>query len=163
MRYDVPLIPQSTKMSCWAASIAMILSWRDKASYNPETIARNPGGLDYMPSYTTGGLDPNDTYILRINGFDVLPPQCYTVGAIQSLLEHCGPLWVASWAPGPHIRVVRGLVGKVAYINDPWPVNQGARYTRPFETFFGEMEELGGRELKEVNPVYVAHLAMTVH
>lgn len=162
MRYEVPLIPQSTTMSCWAASIAMILAWRDHASYSPDSIARNPGGLSYVPSMKSG-LDPNDTYILRVNGFDIVPPQCFSLGSVHSLLTSRGPLWVASLAPaGPHIRVVRGMVGHTLYINDPAPVDQGGRYTQSFATFFGAMEGLGAQELSQPNPCYVAHLAMCV-
>jgi hypothetical protein len=157
MRYLVPLIPQSSSMSCWAASIAMILAWRDEASYDPLQIAEDVGGPSYLPSYRNG-LDPNDTYILRRNGFDVMAPECYSVGGIRVLLEQYGPLWVATWAPGPHIRVVRGLVIQTVYVNDPSPVNFGSRYTMSFRAFFGAMEDLGSREMAQPAPVYVAHL-----
>jgi Papain-like cysteine protease AvrRpt2 len=160
MRYDVPLIPQSTTMSCWAASIAMILAWRDRASYSPERIASNPGGLSYTPSLQSG-LDPNDTSILCVNGFDIVPPQCFSRGSIHSLLTAHGPLWVTSFVPaGPHIRVVCGLVGQTLYFNDPAPVGRGGRYTQSFATFFGAMEGLGTQELSQPTPCYVAHLAM---
>ena len=65
MRYEVPLVAQTSDMSCWAASIAMILGWRNQQSIPDEIIARNPGGLDYMTSYINS-LDPNDTYILNV-------------------------------------------------------------------------------------------------
>lgn len=158
MRFEVPLIPQTTSMSCWAASIAMILGWKNHASYDPSRIAQNFGGTDYSPAMT-GGLDPNDTYILARNGFVVEAPQCYMVSAIRELLATYGPLWVATWAPGPHIRVVCGLAVETLYINDPAPVNRGSQYTMSFEAFFGAMEDLGADELLEPRPVYVAHLA----
>ena len=44
------------------------------------------------------------------------------------------------------------------YINDPAPVNKGSQYTMDFDKFFGAMEALGTRELKQPSPVYVAHL-----
>jgi len=158
MKYDVPLIPQGTSMGCWAASIAMILSWKNQASFSPAMIAFNPGGMNYTPSLASG-LDPNDRYILERNGFALEPPQCYMLSAVQNLIDDHGPLWVASAVPSPHIRVVTGYQGGALYINDPWPVNQGRRYTRSFETFFGEMESLGADELGEPAPVYVAYLA----
>jgi hypothetical protein len=138
--------------------MAMILGWRDQASYDESLIALNVGGTNYSSSRQTG-LDPNDRYILEQNGFTLEAPQCYTPGAIQLLLESSGPLWVASWAPGPHIRVVTGMVGNQVSINDPAPVNVGSRYTRTFESFFGQMETLGSRELQEPSPVYVTYLA----
>jgi ABC-type bacteriocin/lantibiotic exporter with double-glycine peptidase domain len=157
MNYDVPIVPQTSSMSCWAASIAMILGWKRQMSIPDTDIARNPGGLNYMTSYVTG-LDPNDKYILDANGFAVEPPECYTMDAIRSLLSRKGPLWVATWAPGPHIRVVTGMNGSRLSINDPAPVNRGSQYTRSFSDFFGAMENLGARELRQHSPVYVAYL-----
>jgi papain like cysteine protease AvrRpt2 len=144
-------------MSCWAASISMILGWKRHMSIPDTVIASNPGGLNYMTSYTKG-LDPNDKYILEANGFAVESPQCYTMQGIKSLLTRKGPLWVATWAPGPHIRVVTGMTASTLFINDPAPVGVGSQYSRSFSSFFGAMENLGMRELKERSPVYVAYL-----
>ncbi|HET9646252.1 MAG TPA: papain-like cysteine protease family protein [Burkholderiaceae bacterium] len=163
MRHEVILVPQATGMGCWAASIVMILSWKNQASFDPANIAANSGGPSYVPQLASG-LDPNDRYILERNGFVVEPPQCYSLTAVQAMIDN-GPLWVASYAPlpplgnGPHIRVVTGYEGGRLYVNDPWPVNRGARYTRSFSNFFGQMETLGAREMKEPSPVYVAYVA----
>jgi len=157
MKYDVPLIPQTTSMSCWAASIAMILGWKHQASFDPQLIAANPGGLNYMPQFTQG-LDPNDRYILGRNGFAVEAPQCYMPQAVHALIDAHGPLWVASAAPAPHIRVVTGYEGERLFINDPAPVNSGSRYERSFATFFGAMETLGAQEMRQRSPIYVAYL-----
>lgn len=156
MKYDVPLIPQSTSMSCWAASMAMILSWKDNASYDPGMIAANHGGPSYEPSFKNG-LDPNDRYILERNGFELEAPQCYMPSTIASLLQSNGPLWIATAAPAPHIRVVTGMSGDRVFINDPAPVNNGSIYTSSFNFFFGQMETLGAQELKQRAPVYVAY------
>ena len=43
MIYDVPLIPQTSNMSCWAARMAMILGWKNKMSIPDQVIAKNPG------------------------------------------------------------------------------------------------------------------------
>lgn len=172
--YNVPLVPQSTDMSCWAAGIAMIYGWRNSLSINPKTIATNAGGISYLDQFKdrTGGLNPNDTYILKRWGLVSEAPQCYTVEGFADLLQSYGPLWVASAVPGPHIRVVTGIDtdedgrdGIVA-INDPWevgmttfrPSNRGSTYTRTYSRFMGEVENLGSQELKEPAPVYVAHL-----
>lgn len=166
MRYDVMLIPQTTGMGCWAASIAMILGWKNQASFDPNLIASNSGGVSYVPSLTHG-LDPNDRYILRQNGFLVEEPVCYTPPGVANLLNDYGPLWLAGLLPLPgatglipHVRVVTGFENDQVYINDPWPVNSGRRYNRSFqEIFVGQMESLGIREINEPCPVYVAHLA----
>lgn len=85
----------------------MILGWKHQASFDPQLIAANPGGLNYMPQFTKG-LDPNDRYILERNGFAIEAPPCYLLQAVQALIDAHGPLWVASAAPAPHIRVVTG-------------------------------------------------------
>lgn len=157
MKYDnVPLNPQTTNMSCWAASMSMILGWRDQASYSDELIAKNEGGTNYEPQYW-GGLGATDRYILERNGFVLESPMCYTPGGILTLLSNYGPLWVATYAPGAHIRVVTGLVGDTVYINDPWPPNTGKQESMSFADFFGAMEELGRRD-DDINAVYVAYL-----
>jgi len=157
IKYEVNVIPQMTSMSCWAASISMILGWKRKMSIPDEEIAKNPGGKSYMTSYTKG-LDPNDKRILNANGFKVDAPQCYTANAIGELLRFHGPLWVATWAPGPHVRVVSGLLGGTVLISDPAPIGEGSQYKMAFSRFFGAMENLGEREMNEKSPVYVAYL-----
>jgi len=54
---------------------------------------------------------------------------------------------------------VTGLVGGLVHLNDPAPVGEGSHYTMAFHRFFGRMENLGSRELREKAPVYVAYLA----
>ncbi len=170
--YDVPLIPQTTAMGCWAAGIAMICAWRDHLSIDPTTIARNPGDVPYLAQLQTG-LNPNDASILRRWGFATEAPQSYTVAGFVQLLRRFGPLWVAAAVPGPHIRVVTGFSpdpaqagGGLVGINDPWergmPVfrwpNRGARYTLSYFEFNRQVGALGTRERAEAAPVYVAHL-----
>ena len=38
MRYHVPLFGQQTDTSCWATSIAMILSWARRTTVSPDEI-----------------------------------------------------------------------------------------------------------------------------
>ena len=155
MYYAVPLIAQPTGCSCWAASMAMVLSWSTDSCVDPGSIAANNGGPSYMPQFSNG-LGANDRYILTRNGFTLDAPRCYTLPLVQQLLEDKGPLWVASAAPAPHIRVVTGYFGQMLSINDPLPVAQGSRYVSSFGDFFGAMEQLGASELKAKAPVYVA-------
>jgi hypothetical protein len=169
--YPVPLIPQSTNMSCWAAGIAMILAWRGQMSIDPSTIAANQGGTSYLPQMHSG-LDANDTAILRRWGFVTEPPQSYTPEGFANLLVRHGPLWVAAAVPGPHIRVVSGIMlgptaeNTAVWINDPWEVgmrrfrmpNHGSQYFRTYLQFTTEAETLARREVNEPAPVYVAHL-----
>lgn len=161
MKFDVPLVPQTTGMSCWAASIAMILGWKHQQCISDVTIAANYGGQNYLPSMQSG-LDPNDRYILERNGFQLDEPMCYTPALVKSIMSAHGPLWVASAAPAPHIRVVSGIDGGRLDIVDPAPVNLGSRYIRSFEQFFGRMEALGAREMNQAAPIYVAYQAETI-
>ena len=161
MIHTVPLFPQSQSMSCWAASIAMILGWKHQQSIADVTIATNNGGPSYVPSMQSG-LDPNDRYMLETNGFQLDEPQCYMRSAIEERLSRHGPLWVASAMPSAHIRVLCGIKNDRLHINDPWPVNQGSKYTRSFDQFFGRMETLGAQESSEPAPIYVAYLRETI-
>lgn len=171
--YDVPLVPQTTVMGCWAAGVAMILGWRDKISIDPVQIARNPGGVPYLTQLQTG-LSPNEVRILQRWGLRVEPPQSYTIDAFAQMLLDCGPLWVAARLPiiPAHIRVVTGMdvdsnpdVATV-YVNDPWEQgmlsfrwpNAGDRYSRTYTRFTNETDQLARAELKEPAPVYIAHL-----
>jgi hypothetical protein len=171
--YNVPLIPQSTCMGCWAAGIAMILGWRDRISIDPSTIARNPGGAQYL-SQLQEGLNSNDVYILQPWGLVVRVPQSNTVERFAQLLEQYGPLWVAARVPfiGSHIRIVTGMDVEPnpdltrVYINDPWErgmlafrwPNRGAQYSTTYKQFVAEVDNLAFAEMLEPAPVYVAHL-----
>ena len=168
MQYDVPLIPQQTGMSCWAAGIAMIVSWKFNCSIDPAEIARKSG---YAQQYVNG-LDPNDSKIFSDWGLVPEAPQTYTVDGFAQLLRDYGPLWVAAAVPGPHIRVVTGFdpdpdaSKATVYVNDPWErgmtnfrlPNKGATYSESYLRFVQMNEALGFSELSQPQPVYVAHL-----
>lgn len=161
MNYEVPLYAQSQGMSCWGASIAMILAWSSGGSYTDLEIAQNVGGINYEPNmFPGGGLDPNDTYMLNRNGFEIAPRQSFSTTFIKSLLLQYGPLWVATKTPGvgPHIRVITGLTGSQLRINDPWPVGKGKKYKKSFKRFFSQMEELATEESNQSAPNYLAYL-----
>jgi hypothetical protein len=168
MQYDVPLVAQTHDFSCWAASMAMVLGWKNQASYSDSNIAADPGGLSYSAKMNTG-LDPSDMYILGRYGFSMEAPQCYNPDGLYSLLSHYGPLWIASSVPGAHVRVITGMEpgdDPTIHINDPWEKgmlifrsdNKGSQYDTQFSTLMNEMENLGSQELSEATPVYIAHL-----
>jgi hypothetical protein len=172
IQYAVPLVPQSSDMSCWAAGIAMILGWWNQASFDPQNLADNSGGVSYSGAYKNG-LDPNDTYILKRYGLVVEYPACYTAQAVYDLLANYGPLWMASSVPGPHIRVITGIVvnsnnpdTSIVTINDPWQrgmkvfrtSNTGSSYTIRFDALMAQYEALGRSELKQPSPIYFAHM-----
>ena len=151
MKHDVQLIPQGTSMGCWAAGIAMILGWKNQASFDPGMIAANPGGLSYEPSLKSG-LDPNDKYILEQNGFELDRRFVICFHVFRNYRSN-GPLWVAGAVPTAHIRVVNRLRADALY-QRPVPVNQGAQYCRSFTSFLATWNSLV--EEKGTVPVYVA-------
>jgi hypothetical protein len=75
---DVPLINQLTNMSCWAASAAMVVGWRDRLSIDPAAIAAGTG----IWSAYTNGLAPGDIPSLATAwGLTVEPPPPGHAGA----------------------------------------------------------------------------------
>jgi hypothetical protein len=88
---DVELANQLTDMSCWAASAAMVVGWRDRICINPSAIAAGTGD---WAAYANG-LQPADIQTLaNVWGLTVEAPQCYTIAGLRDLLQAKGPLWV---------------------------------------------------------------------
>jgi hypothetical protein len=125
---DVPLINQLTNMSCWAASAAMVVGWRDRLSIDPAAIASGAGDW----SAYANGLDPADIPTLA-DAWKLTqePPQSYTLDGLRDLIEAKGPLWVGAAVPGLHAIVVTGVYGDGSVdntfvrINDPWDRDPG--------------------------------------
>lgn len=164
--YDVPLIPQQTGMSCWAAGAAMLVFWRDQVSFDVSEVVRDNS---YWSEYAHG-LPIEDTSIFDVFGMIEEPSQPpYSVAEIQELLELYGPLWVTGM-PG-HVRVVTGLVGDgtpegtMVLINDPWDIdmegfdlsNQGSQYAMTFSQFTAMQQEFFQRA--RGRGTYTAYLA----
>ena len=166
VRHEVQLVPQQTGFSCWAAGAAMLVGWRDRVSVDPAQIASAAG---YWAQYAAG-LHPEDTTMFRVWRLKPEAAQSYTVQGFADLLQRHGPLWVASAEPGPHVRVVTGMVGDgtpagtLVHINDPWEQgmaafrmpNRGAQYTEAYQRFVEKQETLGRQEIA-LHGIYVAH------
>jgi hypothetical protein len=125
---DTPLVPQATGMSCWAASAAMVVAWRDRMSVDPQQIA---SGAGEWAAYANG-LNPADVPTLaQAWNLTTEPPQSYTVDALRQMIQDSGPLWVGAKVPGLHVIVVTGLYGDgtpdgtFVRINDPWGRDPG--------------------------------------
>ena len=162
----VPLYGQKYRMSCWAASMRMILASRMRMIARDDDIAAPTGNQASL----TRGLNPNATKCLNHWGFRMLYPQCYTQDGFADLFRRYGPLWVACDVrfPGasrsiPHIRVVTGLRDlqspMMLKVNDPGPVGTGSRYEETYYDFTRKNELLGLEELREPSPIYIAYLA----
>ncbi len=125
---DVPLTNQPTNMSCWAASAAMIVGWRDRVCIDPAAIAAGTGN---WAAYANG-LAPSDIPTLASAwGLTAEPPQSYSIDGLRDLVQASGPLWVAAAVPGLHAIVVTGIYsdGDVdntfVRISDPWDRTPG--------------------------------------
>jgi hypothetical protein len=125
---DTELINQPSDMSCWAASAAMIVGWRDRVSLDPTAIVAGTGDW----SAYTNGLNPADVPSLAAAwGLTMEPPQCYSIDGLRDLLEAKGPLWIGAAVPTLHAIVVTGIysdgdVGNTfVRINDPWDRDPG--------------------------------------
>jgi hypothetical protein len=132
--WEVPLVPQVTGMSCWAAAAAMLIGWRDSVHVDPEDVARACGRwAEYRD-----GLEASD-----VRGFAAAwqlvaeRPATLDAAQLHALLAANGPLWVGEASPGLHVVVVSGLVGDGSdagtrlRVLDPWPVGRGERYLIP--------------------------------
>ena len=129
---EVPLVPQTTGMSCWAAAAAMIIGWRDSVDVDPEEVASGAGRW----SAFRDGLHPGDVDALaRAWELVAEPDRAWTVDSLAKCLARNGPIWMGEASPGLHSIVIVGMRGDGSphgtqvRINDPWPVGRGERYT----------------------------------
>jgi N-acetylmuramoyl-L-alanine amidase len=136
--HEVPLVPQLTGMSCWAAAAAMLVGWRDCLDVRPEDVA---AGLGRWDAYRDG-LVPRDVVALaRAFGLVIEPARSYGTRELFALLERVGPLWVGEAVPGLHVVVVAGMhgdgtpEGTWVRVADPWPIGKGERYQLRFPEF----------------------------
>ncbi len=134
---EVPLVPQLTGMSCWAAAAAMIIGWRDSIFVDPQKVATGSGTWEAYRA----GLHPADVDALaRAWGLTQERRDSWTGEALRRVLARYGPVWLGEASPGLHSIVVAGMHGDGTpdgtwvRINDPWPVGRGERYTLPWRT-----------------------------
>jgi ABC-type bacteriocin/lantibiotic exporter with double-glycine peptidase domain len=100
MDHGVPHIAQSEEMSCWAASAAMMLSWRYGTEYTERSV------LDHFPDFGTDGADVAECLKLSQElGMTQLPEACRTPEGWEQELTG-SPIMVG--IPG-HFIVVDGI------------------------------------------------------
>ncbi|MEQ1571300.1 MAG: papain-like cysteine protease family protein, partial [Myxococcota bacterium] len=132
---EVPLVPQTTGMSCWAAAASMLIGWRDAVPVDPEEVARAAG---HWESYRDGMRPGSVPDLARIWGLQAEAAPRWTPGWLARRLAEVGPLWIGEASPGLHAVVLVGLRGDgtedgtEVLVNDPWPVGRGERYRLPF-------------------------------
>ena len=139
--YSVPLIPQPTGVSCWAASLAMLTSYRDNASYAPESIAQ-AANMDVDSGYGWSQIqNAVSTWGLNTEG-----PACGLPDYWATLLSNHGPVWIVEVGNPNHAVVVVGvngdgtMEGTSITLNNPWPPNAGVVETKSFQQFESDFE-----------------------
>jgi ABC-type bacteriocin/lantibiotic exporter with double-glycine peptidase domain len=139
--FDVPLIIQPTPVSCWAASLAMVVSFRDSAMYAVEDIA-SEAGMDVFSGYKWAQIqNAVSKWSLKQEGSECAPPSFWA-----GLLRTFGPLWVVEIGAPTHAVVVTGMQGDgtpentTVVINNPAPANAGGAQQKSFLDFENEFE-----------------------
>jgi N-acetylmuramoyl-L-alanine amidase len=111
VHYDVPLVPQPDKLSCWAGAMAMLISYRRQASFPVEVLAESVG-RSLRTSYGWDMLESvKDHFGFRDipipdNMSYVPPPEDW-----HAWLRQYGPLWVTVRGVPSHAIIVTGLHG----------------------------------------------------
>ncbi len=164
VEHSVALVPQPDKNACWAASMAMLKSFRGDASFDPEAFVREAGG-SLSTSYSWDQLERvRDHYGFRVIEQPSNTSLYHAATQWAQWLRDFGPLWVVI-VGAPHAVVVSGIRGDLAdaaavevYVLNPWdtttafdndaiafnPPNRGHEGWMSFEEFaadFGNMAE----------------------
>lgn len=152
IHYDVYLIPQIDNTSCWAASSAMVLSYKSQTSITVESVKKEVNTS--LPTVDiSSGLYPDDTKAVGdLLGLSFDYPQCYGVQGFADLLSRVGGPVVfikENGGGGAHAILIYGIKGDgtddgtiVEYL-DPWPPNKGVSGTQNFASMMESMEKLG--------------------
>ena len=161
--YPVPLIPQPDKLSCWAGSMAMLVSYRRNASISPESLA-NEVGRSLRTSYSWDMLEDvkshfgfQDVPLPSNTSLYPLPQQWY------DWMNQYGPLWVTIVGTPSHAIIVKDINGDSTpegtnmSILNPWdinanfdsdpidfhPFNNGMAYSTSFQQLASDFGNMG--------------------
>ena len=162
IHYDVALMPQPDKKSCWCGSMAMLVSYQRQATYTPEKLAEDVG-RSLRTSYGWEHLEAvkdefGFTDIELPSNASLYPPPEQWV----SWLEQHGPLWVTTIGSPSHAIIVSGISGDLTPegtsvdILNPWdtstsfseddvdfdPPNVGIAYSQSFTDFSSDFGNL---------------------
>ncbi len=169
--FKVKLIPQPNKDSCWAAAMAMLLSYRDKKPYDPESLAEDVGQSLNMSLEDAWKLleDVRDRYGFKAIDVPSDTSLNFTPAEWAGWLHQYGPLWVVI-VGAPHAVLIGGLQGDTedpescqVYILNPWdtrvefdddpvefhPANKGYADWRPFTEFASDFGDIFGLAAKD--------------
>ena len=108
--YSVQLVEQPNNSSCWAASAAMVVGWRDCVSLTPESMRTDP----YLRRAFASTLPVQGVgHLAQATGLIAEDPRNYTIRGWAELLATYGPLWVGisrnNHPSTRHVVVVAGI------------------------------------------------------
>jgi hypothetical protein len=148
--YNVSPIAQSKPNSCWAASAAMLLSWKASIPISEQMAAHDAGStFEYAFNADSGLYGSEIANFAAALGLTTEAPQNYTAAGYSQLLAQHGPLWVgtaifSTKQTYKHVRVLRGIDGNddsdaILYIVDP---AGGRDYMSSVADFAKELEQI---------------------
>jgi hypothetical protein len=107
IQYDVPLVKQPSPQTCWAAAIAMLLSYERAMSIEVEQVAG-------PPPYSWIGWSRIEAIALPLGLREIAPAE-WTPAGWYELLKERGPLWIvvktAVSSSSSHAVVLTGMAG----------------------------------------------------
>ena len=109
----IPAMAQPSTQTCWATAAAILLSWRNQASYGPQQAAAMAGQQYLRRFQSNQGLPGEEkSKFLSSVGLRSQPLRGYTVQGFTALLQSRGALWTTtSELAGIHARIVTGIYG----------------------------------------------------
>ena len=145
MAYVVPnmtLIPQQLGMSCWYASMQMLVKWKEETEQKSFAHLISPefdSECIKIRDSNNGILNPQILKLAKRLGLRHVPPVSPTPDALEGWFRTYGPLWVNGTS---HIVVLAGIMyfpnlGYRVLVYDPWPVNQGKIEWRSLDWYTG--------------------------
>lgn len=143
---SIPLIAQPTDVTCWAASIAMLVG------QSAEDVCASAG------MSTTEGYGWEDIRkAVSIYGLTEIGPACGGPDYFAPMLER-SPLWIVEVGAPYHAVVLTGMYtdadewawdNTTVTVNNPWPPGSGAVETKSFMDFANEYE-LGAGAMAQI-------------
>lgn len=134
---SIPLIAQPTEVTCWAASIAMLVG------RSVQEVCDGAGMT------TTDGYEwPAIQNAVRYWGLTEIGPACGGPDYFAPMLQS-SPLWIVEVGAPYHAVVLTGMYtdadewawdNTMVTVNNPWPPNSGNVETRAFMDFANDYE-----------------------
>ncbi len=151
IEHKVPLIGQVTDNLCWFAAFQMVEAWYNSLLPN-RPAALSSTQLAHLKKLNWGVQPGSVSAFAMLMGLTTKTATADPQG-IEPLLKRYGPIWYPGANQGytpvgtHHVVVIRGIRGSDLLINDPSPVNVGARRTIDAKKFFSQLTPLGGQFL----------------